>query len=448
MTLYSILHATRGIHRFDMLWQAYDWCVTRMGCDPAGSEYIFGADADDAQLIEALEREIASGTRIKMPTKLVVGPADQGNNGCWNNCYDHSSGQIILQMSDDFECPTDWATRIGAKINDAGGVSKPLVVGVGDPHWTVGGSCVDAGAPPPYSGDGLMSIYIATKAYLEKVGGFILHPDYISVFSDAELPQKAALDDCLVDAYEDVHFYHHWHGGESDPKRDETYFRHLTTHCNDVGRQVLGNRYWGACADIYKERFPHDRDMRMVEEGIAPEPMPEIRDKILLYNRIFNLERWLNSSACTATIPKTLGAETFTAGSGRTSLTELASVIGAAEAAGGEVEDLCKAIAGATGVGVASPGVVGLAVTVANRKHNTVKNKPPEGNDVSSVVRRAWLEGRWKTCRDALVPLMAKYHLNPNVCGGRFLFHAAHHMWYTCTEQLGDKPLVGVREHH
>ena len=446
MALFSVLHATRSIKRFEMFWQAYDWCVTR--ANSAQLEYIIGADEDDVEMIAALQREIASGARIKCPTKLVVGPKNQGNNGCWNNCYDHSdpSTKIILQMSDDFECPPHWDARIGEKINAAGGVDKPLVVGVGDPHWTIGGSCVEHGAPPPYSGDGLMSIYIATRAYIEKVGGFILHPDYISVFSDAELPQKAALDDCLVDAYEDIHFYHHWHGGETDPQRDETYFRHLTTHCNDVGRQVLGNRYFGACADIYKEKFPYDRDMTLPEEGIAPEPLTAIRDKILLYMNIFNLERWMRSNACTAAVPTALVAKQFTAGSGRDSVTELASLLGVASMieVPNTVDGFCRVIADATGAGVLHPSVVGLATAVANRKHLTVKNKPFPADSVQAK----WLAGDWKGCRDQLVPLMNKYHQNPACCGGRFLFHLAHHMWYTCTEQLGDKPLVGVREYH
>jgi hypothetical protein len=441
MPLVSALHATRSIERFDMFWQAYDWCVTR--ANYPDMEYIIGADADDVQMIAALQREIETGNRIKCPTKLVIGPKDQGNNGCWNNCYDSSTGKIVIQMSDDFECPPDWVHRIGGKINGAGGVDAPLVVGVGDPHWTVGGSCVDKGAPPPYSGDGLMSIYIATRAYLEKVGGFVLHPDYISVFSDAELPQKAALDDCLVDAYEEIHFYHHWHGGEHDPLRDDTYFRHLTTHCNQVGQQVLGNRYWGTCADIYKEKFPHDRDMTLPEEGIAPAPMPEVRDKILLYQRIFEIERFLGSDACTVAIPTTLDASQFTAGSGFTSLTKLASVLGGAEQVDGAPDALRGVIANATGLAPDHISVATLATAVANRKTLTVKNKPP-----TDPIRKAWLAGEWKECRDRLEPLMAKYHLNPAVCGGRFLFHLAHHLWYTCTEQLGDKALVGVREHH
>ena len=441
--IFSVLHATRGAHRFDMLWQAYEWCCTR--ANPANiKEYLIGLDADDVELLVLLEAEIASGNRLRVPTKLVVGPADQGNNGCWNNCYDKSdsASKIVLQMSDDFECPPNWDTRIGDKINAAGGVDKPLVVGVGDPHWTIGGSCVEHGAPPPYSGDGLMSIYIATRAYIEKVGGFILHPDYISVFSDAELPQKAALDDCLVDAYEDIHFYHHWHGGENDPQRDETYFRHLTTHCNDVGRQVLGNRYYGACADIYKEKFPHDRDMTLPEEGIAPVGLEPLRDKILLYMQIFNLERWMRSSLCAVTIPQVTA--TFTDGSGRDNITEMASVLGVAERAGADVDALCCAAAGVAGTSPHAPEVIILATAVANRKHLTVKNKPFPADSVQAK----WLAGDWKACRDQLVPLMNKYHQNPACCGGRFLFHLAHHMWYTCTEQLGDKPLVGVREYH
>ena len=361
MALISTLHATRSIERFDMFWRAYDWCVTRAGYPDI--EYIIGADEDDVQMVEALQREIQSGARIKCPTKLVIGPKDQGNNGCWSNCYEHSTGKILIQLSDDFECPSNWASRIGEKINAHGGPDAPLVIGVGDPHFMDDSSAEDApGGVPPYSGDGLLSLYIATRAYIEQAG-FFLYPEYVSVYSDTELAQKAALDGCLVDGYEDIHFYHHWHGAPDDPRRDQTYYRHLTTECNDIGRQVFADRTWAACPDIYKERFPEDRDFLDPEEALCPIPLETVWKQLVTIRR----------------------------------------------ARGNGLE---------------------------------LKNKPfPVGS-----FRRAWIDGDWLACRNALVPHMNKYH--QQFCGGRFLFHMAHHMWYTCTQQLGDKPLVGVREYH
>jgi len=437
MTLISILHATRGIHRFEMFWRAYDWCVTRAAHPDI--EYIIGADDDDVEMIAALEREIKAGTRIKCPTKLVVGPKGQGNNGCWNNCYEHSTGKIIIQMSDDFECPKDWASRIGAKINAAGGVDKPLVVGIGDPHFMDDSSAYDApGGLPPYSGDGLLSFYIATRAYIEQVG-FLLHPHYISVFSDTELAQKAALDGCFVDAYEDIHFYHHWHGNPTDPKRDETYFRHLTTHCNNVGQQVLGNRFWAGCPDIYKETFPESRDMTDPSEGICPAPMPVIRDKILMYQRVFTIERFLRDYE--GKLPVATKAKTATKGSGFDTVTVLSGVVGILGPRP-ELGEVAAAVGKATELPATHPIVASVAEAVHIRQMTTVKNKP----FAVGSYRKAWLDGDWKTCRDYVAGLMARYH--QVYCGGRFLFHAGHHLWYTCTKELGDKPLVGVREHH
>lgn len=308
-------------------------------------EHIFSMDEDDPLIHDpVLLKKLA-------PSRLVVGMPPQ-NNAAWNRAYKamDPEAQVIVQVSDDFEPPDGWDNIILERLARVGGIHRPLVMGVGDPHFT-----------PPYSGDGLMTIIIATRSYLEKVGGFLLYPEYMSVFSDNDFTDAAALNDVLVDAY-DINFFHHWHGSDADPLRDETHCRHMTTECNQYGGQVWGCRQWAGFSDVKIHDGPVDW-----EKNICPDYPGGIRD-IVIAQRKNRIARGMP---------------------------------------GAEIEQLDF----------------------------------PEGS-----FQRAWIEGRWREARDGIEEVMGKYHLR--ACGGRFLMHGAHFMWYKATELLQDKPLVGVREVH
>lgn len=240
----TIVHATRN--RLKQMWIAYEWALRRAR-RPEDIEYILSFDEDDAAL-EVVRHEVESGNRTLCPTKVVVGPKSQGNNAAWNRAYHASSGEskVIVELSDDFECPAGWDVTILERFAKMpGGVDAPWVLGVADPHFT-----------PPYSGDGLLTIFIATRAYCVKAGNFVLYPEYPSYFSDNDQTQKAAFDECLIDAY-DLCFCHHWHGGTDDPLRDDTYSRHASTWHNDTGRWVYSDRCWQAFPDVYNTE-PYD----------------------------------------------------------------------------------------------------------------------------------------------------------------------------------------------
>lgn len=182
---------------------------------------------------------------FKRPVRCVIAP-HVSNNDAWNHAYKVSdpTSQIIIQVSDDFEPPNDWNAVVAGRLHSAGGWDKQLVLGVADPHFT-----------PPYSGDGsCFTIYIATRAYIERCGHY-LHPEYLSMLSDDDLAMKSCLDGVLVDGF-DVMFFHHWHGADSDPKRDDTYSRHHTQRCWDQGHQVYAERFCALFPDIRTDADP------------------------------------------------------------------------------------------------------------------------------------------------------------------------------------------------
>jgi len=222
-------------------------------------EHIFSMDEDDPLTKDPdVLRKIA-------PSRLVVGMPPQ-NNEAWNRAYSaiDPSSKVVVQVSDDFEPPSGWDAIILDRLNKAGGLDKQLVLGVADPHFT-----------PSYSGDGLMTIIIATKSYLERIGGFLLYPEYPSVFSDNDFTDKASLDCVMVDAY-DVCFIHHWHGSDSDPLRDDTHRRHMTTSCNQFGGQIWGCRWWSGMSDVKLHDAPTDW-----VKNICPDYPGGVRDIVI-----------------------------------------------------------------------------------------------------------------------------------------------------------------------
>jgi hypothetical protein len=263
--LISVVHATRN--RWDWMWRAYDWCLNRLGFDikPDQIEYLLAFDKDDATWVKA-KREVESGERIKCETRILVGPHTQGNNGAWNLATKAAKGKVILQLSDDFECPERWADKCIGRMEPYG-LDKPWVLGVGDPHFS-----------GPYSGDGKLTIIVCTSAYIRETGGFLLHPLYSSVVSDDDVTHAAPMQDRLIDAFEEIHFYHHWHGGEKDEQRDDTYVRHLSSEDHNIGWTTYQNREVACFPDIMEGDSEKD-------EWIAPPHKPELVEKVKNWRR-------------------------------------------------------------------------------------------------------------------------------------------------------------------
>jgi hypothetical protein len=222
-------------------------------------EHIFSIDEDDP-IRAVVEERVAANKDPGPQSRLIVG-MPPNNNAAWNRACAAAdpSTKIFIQVSDDFEAPDNWNSVVAGRLHSAGGWDKPLVLGVADPHFT-----------PPYSGDGAcLTIYVTTRAHIEKCGYF-LQPEYLSMMSDDDIACKASLDRTLVDAY-DIQFYHHWHGSDTDPKRDGTYTRHHTKECWTVGGNVYGERFYAAFPDIVTDADP-DRDLSDNEQEFLVPP--------------------------------------------------------------------------------------------------------------------------------------------------------------------------------
>lgn len=250
----SLCHATR--ERPDMMWKARKQWLER-AADTSRIEHIFGMDEDDPLWAPTADQVMRS------PGTSAVCGRPAMNNPAWDRSFAVSRGKVIVQMSDDFEPPAGWDNTILARLGD---LDQPKVLGVGDPHFS-----------GPYSGNGMLTLFICTRAYVEE-RGYWMPPGYPSMMSDYEMMQVSALMDRLVDAF-DVHFYHHWHGAEHDPCRDLTYARHASTACNCAGWDSYNARENLCFPDLDENLKPFHRP-GSVGESWAAQDWAEVQRRL------------------------------------------------------------------------------------------------------------------------------------------------------------------------
>lgn len=169
----SLLHATRGRPEHSL--SSRDLWLSRAS-NPDRIQHIFCLDADDKQSIH-----------LKGFRHVIVDDPGKGCVAAWNAGAAASTGEIIVQVSDDFFPPDGWDQIILDRLANS---SEPAVLAVSDGCRT----------------DGLMTIAIVNRARYEQKG-YLLHPDFKSMFSDNYLTWEAKRDGVIIDA-RDVTFYH------------------------------------------------------------------------------------------------------------------------------------------------------------------------------------------------------------------------------------------------
>lgn len=182
----SLLHASRG--------RAQKASAARkawfdLAEHPDRIEHIFAIDEDDDASIP-LRR-----------FHHVMNPAGGGCVQAWNAAAAISTGDILIQMSDDFMPPAKWDTEIIKRLGD---LRFPKVLQVSDGFRT----------------DGLLCIAILTRArYLDQ--RYLFHPDFKSVYSDNWFTHTAIRDRILIDARDLV--FQHLHPLTGKGEWDQTY---------------------------------------------------------------------------------------------------------------------------------------------------------------------------------------------------------------------------------
>lgn len=201
----SLLHATRG--RPAQAWRCrMNWL--RAADNPDAIEHIFGLDIDDPGAIP-----LATVRHVWNHPMHGHGPV-----GAWNSCAVVSGGQILIQLSDDWEPFQGWDTAILGAIGDP---SKPAVLAVGDGNRK----------------DDLLCMAILTRArYKQK--GYLFHPEFFSMYSDNWFSECAFRDGVVIDARERIVF-EHLHPAFGKGEMDETYARSNADYRYKTGEGIL-----------------------------------------------------------------------------------------------------------------------------------------------------------------------------------------------------------------
>jgi hypothetical protein len=197
----SLLHATRG--RPAMAYKARATWLDR-AADPDAIEHIYALDPDDETI----------GPFITC--RHVINPG-AGPVAAWNEAARFSKGEILIQLSDDWEPPMHWDKLILDKFTrnipgEEGHVCYaipgkiPAVLAVSDGHRT----------------DNLLCMAILTRARYENQG-YLFHPEFFSMFSDNHFTDRAYADGVVIEAKDIVIEHLHPAFGKAD--MDETYAR-------------------------------------------------------------------------------------------------------------------------------------------------------------------------------------------------------------------------------
>ena len=185
-TKISLVHATRG--RPIEAVQCMTLWLSRAK-HPERIEHIFVVDSDDEKA-EVLKR-----------FRSVIQKENGFSVGAWNLGAQKASGDIIIQLSDDWECPPQWDEMVESRLD----ISKPQVLRISD----------------GYRKDELLCMAILTKKYYEQNGLF--NPRFRNVYSDTDFTFRAAKNGTIVDA-RDIAIVHH-HPFFEDRPLDATYQR-------------------------------------------------------------------------------------------------------------------------------------------------------------------------------------------------------------------------------
>ena len=197
----SLLHATRG--RPAQAWRCrMNWL--RSAANPDAVEHIFAIDDDDYESFALAN------------ARCIINPG-AGPVAAWNEAAKFSKGEILIQLSDDWEPPMHWDKLILAAIGDT---SKPAVLAVSDGHRT----------------DQLLCMAILTRARY-KAQGYMFHPEFFSMFSDNYFTNRAYADGVVIKAKEIV--IEHMHPAFDKAEMDETYARSNDPANYEIGIAIL-----------------------------------------------------------------------------------------------------------------------------------------------------------------------------------------------------------------
>lgn len=230
----SLLHST--LWRPEKAIACMQLWASRCSC-PGDVEYVIAYERDDKSTEAALDNFLPEYEAPWAHGGVVVIRGDfKGSAPAWDAAYRASSGDLLVQVSDDFSCPVDWDVALLARL-PAGWEGKPIVIAVND----------------GLRRDKMLTMFVCTRNYAELAGEF-LHKGYQGVFSDSEATHRAYLrhETGLATVIEarDLLFTHNHHCKSNEPE-DATYAHQNSPEAYEAGKKLFMERNPGAGGGLW-----------------------------------------------------------------------------------------------------------------------------------------------------------------------------------------------------
>ena len=183
-------------------------------------EWVISVDAGDTASLQAAE-QVAVQLQAPITCKVVVNNGPKTCVAGWNLAAEHSKGQVIIAVADDFEPPMNWDASLLA-LEPKGWTEGNHVVHVDDGYVRT-----------------LCTLAIVTRKRYEQFG-YLFYPAYESMFSDTEFGTVAERDGVLIDA---MHLlFEHMHPDCGKRQRDNADLAHASTPRWVRGEQLFNFR--------------------------------------------------------------------------------------------------------------------------------------------------------------------------------------------------------------
>jgi len=173
MITFSLIHPSRN--RPDMAYKAYRNWMDKAKY-PNSIQYILSLDGTDSQIKKY--NQLFYGQRITInDNSNVVEATNKGAN--------YSQNEVLIYMSDDFDCPLHWDELLRGVIGERDPITEPFAIEVNDCYQT---------------NRNLLTIPIISRAMYQSEGHF-WHPKFASMFCDNWIYERAKRAYKLIDAY-------------------------------------------------------------------------------------------------------------------------------------------------------------------------------------------------------------------------------------------------------
>jgi glycosyltransferase involved in cell wall biosynthesis len=202
----SLIHPSRG--RAKKAFNTAKKWIENAGCEV---EYILSIDDDDKSLLEYTKLSITNNIICNNNSSVVEAT---------NKAAEISKGDIIIYLSDDFDCFPDWGLAVQKEFDNE---NRPLLIKVDD--------CLHHPSVP------VLTIPIMNRALYNKLGYF-WHPSYKSMFCDEDLYWTCYKIGSIKAAWHLKFEHQHCSVGKSE--NDETYKRSSANW--DSGKAMFAQR--------------------------------------------------------------------------------------------------------------------------------------------------------------------------------------------------------------